>query len=427
MVRGSRERRGFGTIERLPSGNYRAYYADPEGRITATDKPRPVRHNASTTFTTREDAEAWLAAERRMISSGDWAAPAARRAAAVAAESDSMPTVREWADTYLADKRKPNGEPLSIRYIEETRGLLRNWILPTFGDTPLDALTPVAINRWWLEVLPSDKPPTRAAAFGTLAQLLNYAVKREVLLRAPHKGQGSSKAPARKPLRILTPDEIAAIAAEMPAHRRLAVLLAAWCQLRIGEVTALQRGDVDTRSWRLRVERAATDTKSQGTVVKKTKNEEVRWPEIPESLRPLVADHLLRFTDKGSKAWLFPNALGDGPIPYDTFMGKPSTWRDDGKRTKWGYGYNEAKRKAGIEGIGFHTMRHTGSTLYAATGATLAEIMVRGGWKTQSAAMIYQHAAEGRDSALTAKLPVVLPRRPVAETTVQSLGKRKSP
>jgi hypothetical protein len=47
-------KRAFGQITRLPSKRYRARYTGPE----------TVRHNAPYTFETREDAEAWLAADR---------------------------------------------------------------------------------------------------------------------------------------------------------------------------------------------------------------------------------------------------------------------------------------------------------------------------------------------------------------------------
>ena len=49
------EKRGFGEIERLPSGRVRARYTGPDLR----------RHSAPITFETKLDAEAWLVDERR--------------------------------------------------------------------------------------------------------------------------------------------------------------------------------------------------------------------------------------------------------------------------------------------------------------------------------------------------------------------------
>jgi integrase len=56
-----------------------------------------------------------------------------------------------------------------------------------------------------------------------------------------------------------------------------------------------------------------------------------------------------------------------------------------------------------------HDLRHTGLTLAAQTGATLAEIMRRAGHSTSRAAMIYQHAAEDRDRELAARMSRLTP------------------
>jgi hypothetical protein len=65
---GTRPKRRFGQITLLPSKRYRARYTGPDTE----------RHNAPHTFEAREDAEAWLAAERRLVTSDDWTAPSLR-------------------------------------------------------------------------------------------------------------------------------------------------------------------------------------------------------------------------------------------------------------------------------------------------------------------------------------------------------------
>lgn len=56
-----------------------------------------------------------------------------------------------------------------------------------------------------------------------------------------------------------------------------------------------------------------------------------------------------------------------------------------------------ARAAAGRPDLRFHDLRHTGGTLAAATGATLADLMARLGHSTPAAAMVYQHAVAGRD------------------------------
>lgn len=51
------KRRGFGRIEKRPSGRYRAAYTGPDGQL----------YRAPQTFTAKDDAIAWLAARRAEI------------------------------------------------------------------------------------------------------------------------------------------------------------------------------------------------------------------------------------------------------------------------------------------------------------------------------------------------------------------------
>lgn len=52
--------------------------------------------------------------------------------------------------------------------------------------------------------------------------------------------------------------------------------------------------------------------------------------------------------------------------------------------------------KAGLEGVRFHDLRHTGNTLAAIAGATLPELKERMGHASDRAAMIYLHATDER-------------------------------
>jgi integrase len=82
------------------------------------------------------------------------------------------------------------------------------------------------------------------------------------------------------------------------------------------------------------------------------------------------------------------------------------------------------REAAGRPDLRFHDLRHTGATLAAATGATMAELMRRLGHSSPGAAMRYQHAADDRDQAIAgalsefagAKVVALRPRRKAATT-----------
>lgn len=51
----------------------------------------------------------------------------------------------------------------------------------------------------------------------------------------------------------------------------------------------------------------------------------------------------------------------------------------------------------GLTGLHFHDLRHTGNTLAAQSGASLADLKARMGQDSDRAALIYQHATRGAD------------------------------
>jgi integrase len=50
-----------------------------------------------------------------------------------------------------------------------------------------------------------------------------------------------------------------------------------------------------------------------------------------------------------------------------------------------------------LEGLHFHDLRHTGNTLAAQSGASLADLKARMGHNSDRAALIYQHATRDAD------------------------------
>ena len=62
MLHDQRERRGFGRLRQLPSKRWQAAYTGPDLLL----------HRPPSTFMTKDDAVAWLAAERKLIDLDVW-------------------------------------------------------------------------------------------------------------------------------------------------------------------------------------------------------------------------------------------------------------------------------------------------------------------------------------------------------------------
>ena len=368
----ARTKRSFGTIRRLPSKMYQASYIGPD----------MARHNAPGTFTARADAEGWIAVERRLIEWDEWMPPALRRAKQL---HDDTQTLRTYADTWLPERTAVRG--LKPKTVSEYQRYLDRLIYPTLGDLRLKDITPAAV-RAWIGKLNARTPRINEHAYALWKTILATAVQDELLDRNPCRER------MRKPVRHIgepaTLDELALLVAAMPERLRLMIELAAWCALRFGEVAELRRGDVDLKNGVIRVSRAVqwVDGKK---IVAAPKADSVRVVAFPPHIGEAIKEHLRKHAQWGKDGLLFPTTRGEqyrAPTFHQAY-------------------FRKAREAAGRPDLRFHDLRHTGATLAAASGATLAELMQRLGHSTVSAALAYQHAAQGSDKRIAAQLSVI--------------------
>lgn len=372
-------RRSFGQMTKLPSGRIRARYTGPDGSL----------HNGPTTFETRQDAEAWLTDERRLISSGMWSPPLARREA-----GRQRLTFETYAEAWLRDR------DLRPRTRQHYRSLLDRVLFPTFGAVPLVEITPEGVRSWHALTGPA-KPTLRAHAYGLLRTILGTATDDGLIPSNPCHIRAGGNAKRVHKVKPLTLDELATLVQTMPERHRMMTLLASWCALRFGELAELRRRDVDTRTGVIHVRRGVVRVDG-GTVVGKPKTDAgIRDVAIPPHLIAPLKAHIADHVAFGKDALLFPGADG-GHLAPSTLYGKAPT------KTRPGYGFYAARAAAGRPDLRWHDLRHTGAVLAAQTGATLAELMGRLGHSTPGAAMRYQHAAQERDREIARRLSAMV-------------------
>lgn len=367
-------RRGFGAIRRLPSGRVQASYIGPDLK----------RYIAPHTFEAAVDAEAWLGAERHLLTMTpeEWVPPKQRRS-----KSAGGVTLAEYAPGAV-ERRRVKGEPLRPRTRALYLSLLDRVILPEFGHQTLRQITPAAVADWY-ESLPRTKPTQRAHAYSLLRTVLGQAVEEGHLSDNPCKVRGAGKSSRARDINIATPAQLVAIADGMPPHLRLLVMLAAWCGLRYGELAELRRHDVDVEGGVLRVRRAVVRVDGRDLVGPTKSEAGTRNVAVPPHLLPAVAEHLSAHVGRRADALLFPRKPGDPRHLMHTELTKI---------------YAQARAAAGRPDLRLHDLRHTGATYAAQTGATLAELMARLEHSTTGAALRYQHAAAGRDAQIAARL-----------------------
>jgi len=356
-------RRGFGSVRRLPSGRWQARYGTADGGMV----PAPD------TFPTKRDADDWLATVQADMSRGTWLDP--RR---------SGVTLAAYAQGWLSSRRV-KGRPLAPRTVETYRHSLDAWILPTLGRLELSQLTPAVVRRWHAEVSAATGPTATRQAYGTLRAILATAVDDEALARNPCRirGAGQSNSPERP---LLDREQVAALAGAMPEYLRALVLVTFWGHLRLGEVLALRRCNVDLDAGTVRVESQLVEVGAQ-QVETAPKAASVRTVHLADPGIEVLREHL------AARGPMMPTAR--------LFV------RPDGRDLRAHHvegPWQTARGRLGLDGVHFHDLRHAGLTLAAQSGATLAEVMRRAGHASSRAALIYQHAAASRDAEIARRM-----------------------
>lgn len=381
----------WGGIERRASGRYRATYKHPYD-------PRPTaRVRAPRTFRTKEAAESWLARERALIESGTWTHPDERdraRAAAEAAATRAATTFGDYAPAWLAARQ------LTFETRRTYDSYLRIHLLPAWQDMPLTEITTPLVRSWVAHDLAPDHPPVRQKAYAVFSTIMATAVDDELIPATPCK---RSMAP-RKPdplaeVEPLTVAELQALADHVTPQAAALILTMGLCALRSGEARELRRKDLDLDAGVLHVRRAVTGQGRNLRIGSPKTRGSVRPITVPPALADRLRTHLAEYCETGPDALVFP-AVGD-PSRH---MPSPSlnTVIDRGCRA------------AGLPSVTSHALRHTGLTLAAQAGATLADLKARAGHTTAAMVMRYQHSTRDRQRMIADRLSEAL--EPAAPT-----------
>jgi integrase len=121
------------------------------------------------------------------------------------------------------------------------------------------------------------------------------------------KGAGQEHSPERPRLSIA---HVEALTLAMPEPWRIAVSLAAWCQLRRGEVLGLERRDVDMVHGSIRVERTANDVKGGIRLGPPKTQAGIRTVSVPPNIVPALEHHLDGFVAPDPQAPLLVGPEG---------------------------------------------------------------------------------------------------------------------
>ncbi len=225
------------------------------------------------------------------------------------------------------------------------QAVLRRWVKPRWGCYQLGEVRTVAVEQW-LRSLPLA-PKTKTHIRNLMHLLYQNARRWEMIDRNPIELVRQSSRRLGIP-RVLGAEEVQKLLAGLTEPYTTMVLVVVCLGLRVSELLGLQWGDFDWENLTVLVQRGVV----QGHVGE-TKTEYSRKP-VP--LDPDLATCLLRHRERS-----FYTGASDWVFAADS--GRPR-WQETILRNQ----IRPAAEQAGIGRIGWHTFRHTYSTLLRAIG-----------------------------------------------------------
>jgi integrase len=326
---------------------------------------------ADRTFTSKTDAEIWLTRKEAEILNGDWINPDSGRV-----------LFGEYAAAWIEER--PNLRPKTIQLY---RYLLRRHLSPDLSALTIAGITEAHVRRWRKKLLDANASAvTVAKAYRLLKAIMNTAVDDALIRRNPCRirGAGQEKSPERP---VLTIAQVYALAEAVDQRYRVLVLLGTFGSLRWGELAALRRASVDLDAGTVKVEQSLTELPGGGYHYGPPKSDAgQRLVSLSDMIIPDLRWHLARFVQPEADALIFTSPTGS-PLRHGNF-----------RRRDW----LAALESAGLTGIHFHDLRHTGNTLTAGAGANLRELMERMGHSSTKAALVYLHSTSERQQTLAA-------------------------
>jgi integrase len=263
--------------------------------------------------------------------------------------------------TDLLDAYERDYLPLKAPNSQYQEALLFRWFRSEFGAIPLADLSPLILRTWRDSLRRVYKPASIRRYMTVLSAVLTAGVEQyEWLSSHPLRKVAKPPVPPDRE-RCLTAEEQMRLLAEcqQSRNRHLYVLVV------LALSTATRKNELLQRLW------TDIDLERGLLSIPQSKNKERRAiPLVPQAL-----DLLRRHERHPLSVYVFPRADGKKPVYF---------------HYAWAY----ACKRAGIENLHFHDLRHTSASYLAMSGASLREIAEILGHRSLKQTMKYTHLVE---------------------------------
>jgi integrase len=353
----------------VATGSWQVRYRDPSGK----ERARSFRRKA--------DAEKFMVTVETDKLRGIWADP---RLAKI--------TVSEWLPTWQASRvhLRPSTRALS-------ESLLRNHVLPYFGDRRLGSVTPTDVQGFVAHLEEKGlAASTVRQSYLLVTGLFSSALDSDLIVRSPCRGINLPH-DARSEMRFLTADEVSELASVIDERYHALVLTAAYAGCRFGELAGLKVHRLDLLRRTLTITEALSEVRGEVRLAPPKTAAARRQVALPQFLAEELAAHLAAWPP-GADGFVFTAPQG-GPLLRRNF-----------RRREW----LPAVRASVGEPMRFHDLRHTHAAMLIAQGEHPKVIQNRLGHSSIKVTLdTYGHLLDGLDVAAAERLDTVFARTPV--------------
>lgn len=302
--------------------------------------------------------------------------------------------LNQWIQGYV----KTN---CSIRTLDAIQSIAKHHLIPMLGHTQLKQLQPSAIQAYYSRAC--EKLSARSVHYHhrILKQALKYAIRQGYLGHNPCD-LVDPPSPKGKPMRTLTQSEVTDLLIAANNNRYYPVIyMAVSTGLRQAELLGLRWRDIDIASRSISVNRV---------LYKRCGICQFNEPKTAHSRRRVsmtakLAEFLAEYRLERERLYHeIGKTISLDDLVFANIEGKPM---DPGVLT---HNFARIAKKAGLQGVRFHDLRHTFASLMFLRGAKPKVISEALGHASVAFTMdVYSHIIEGMQSDAMALLDEVLP------------------
>ena len=257
----------------------------------------------------------------------------------------------EYADRWIKTVVPTNCKPSTVKSYQE---LLNQHVLPVFEKKPVDQINRMMVKTFLLgKVKDGYSVSTMKHMKAVISGVLNMAMDDNAIPANPaHRlGKMAMEKPVNETADFLTREELQSLLESFrnhfPRHYPMALTLAR-TGMRLGEVVALQWGDIDFKGRFIKVQRSFSLN-----TIQRPKSGKARKVDLSRQLGDTLHDlRTARKAETLKKGWK--------EVPAWVFVGETGNTVDP---DKWRRRFDKALEYAGLRKIRIHDLRHTFASL----------------------------------------------------------------